>query len=167
MSNKQLIKQVHQDIWLPALSYLPEKWNTREAAVLSLTIGLQESRLVHRYQLVAGKPGAKGPARGLWQFEKGGGVKGVLTHRASAALAKEILVKRGYPATVEAAFEAIEKDDIVAAAFARLLMYTDPFNLPEVGQKQRAWNMYERVWRPGKPHRQTWDGFYDEVVDTI
>ena len=41
-----------------------------------LAIGLQESRLTHRRQI-------GGPARGLWQFERGGGVAGVLRHAAS------------------------------------------------------------------------------------
>lgn len=41
-----------------------------------LAIGLQESRLQHRRQ-------NGGPARGFWQFEKGGGVKGILFHETA------------------------------------------------------------------------------------
>lgn len=167
MSNQMIIKDVHKNIWLPAMKLLPEKMNTRQAAVQGLTTGLQESRLVHRFQVVQGKPGVKGPARSLWQFERGGGVKGVLTHKASAALAKEIQAARGHGVGIDAAFEGIEKDDVLAAVFARLLYYTDPYNLPEVGQSQRAWNTYLRVWRPGKPHEHTWKPFYDEVVASI
>lgn len=54
----------------PALSLLPERMRSKEAVVMLLAIGLQESRFVHTYQLVQGKPGAKGPARGWWQFER-------------------------------------------------------------------------------------------------
>lgn len=42
----------------------------------------------------------------------------------------------------------------------RLLLYTDPKSLPEIGDAQAAWDLYQRVWRPGKPHRQTWDDLY-------
>lgn len=149
------------------MKLLPASMNTREAAQQGLTIGLQESALVHRYQLVQGKPGAKGPARGLWQFERGGGVKGVLTHRASVALAKEIQAARGHGIGVDAAYEALEKDDIFAAVFARLLLYTDPYRLPELGQTTRAWNLYNRVWRPGKPKPEKWEGYYEEVAQVI
>lgn len=167
MSNQVIIKDVYKNIWLPAMKLLPEKMNTKVAAIQALTTGLQESRLVHRFQVVQGKPGVKGPARGLWQFERGGGVKGVLTHKASAALAKEIQAARGHGVGVDAAFEAIEKDDVLAAVFARLLYYTDPYALPAIGQSQQAWNAYTRIWRPGKPHPSTWDGFYNEVVASI
>lgn len=167
MSNEIIIRDTLKNIWKPAMKLLPRSWDTREAAQMGLTIGLQESELKHRYQLVQGKPGAKGPARGLWQFERGGGVKGVLTHRASVALAKEIQAARGHGSGVDAAYEALEKDDIFAAAFARLLMYTDPYRLPELGQTTRAWNLYMRVWRPGKPHPDKWPGLYEEVAKVI
>lgn len=167
MGNVITIKDVHKNVWKPAMELLPKKMDTKEAAVIGLTTGLQESLLVHRYQLVAGKPGVKGPARGLWQFERGGGVKGVLTHKASAGLAKEIQAHMGHGVGIDAAYEALEKDDVFAAVFARLLYYTDPYSLPEVGQSQRAWNLYQRTWRPGRPHPETWAGYYKEVVDAI
>lgn len=158
---------VLNDVLPKAFALLPPKMETNEAKVMLLSIGLQESLLKHRYQIVQGKPGAKGPARGLWQFEKGGGVRGVLTHKASAALAKEIQAKLGHGVGVDAAYEALEKDDVFAAAFARLLLYTDPYNLPELGQAQRGWNLYERVWRPGRPHRDKWDANYQMSLDLV
>lgn len=167
MGNAINIIDVYKNVWKPAMKLLPSNMDTPEAAVLGLTTGLQESLLVHRYQIVAGKPGVKGPARGIWQFERGGGVRGVLTHRASAGLAKEIQAKLGHGSGIDAAFEALEKDDVFAAAMARLLYYTDPYKLPELGQKQRAWNLYLRTWRPGRPHPETWAGYYKEVVDAI
>lgn len=132
-----------------------------------LTTALQESGLLHRYQLVQGRPGVKGPARGLWQFERGGGVRGVLTHSASAGLAKEIQAKLGHGVGIDNAYQALEKDDVFAAVMARLLYYTDPYNLPEIGQAQRAWRLYERTWRPGKPKPDTWEGHYNNVVSKI
>ncbi|WP_447751835.1 hypothetical protein [Pseudomonas nicosulfuronedens] len=46
---------------------------------------------------------------------------------------------------------AIEHDDILAACMARLLLFTDPARLPALGDESGAWDMYLRVWHPGKP----------------
>lgn len=148
-----LFEQVTHSAIEPALDLLPARMDTPAARVMLLAIGMQESRLVHRRQI-------KGPARGLWQFEKGGGVKGVLTHSASAPHANMICAVRGVEPTQESVYRALEHDDILAAAFARLLMWTDTKPLPT--EKNDAWDFYAyRTWRPGKPHRQTWDDFYE------
>src|SRR5690606_35531315 len=63
---------VEQAIW-PAYALLPSRMDSDRATVMLLAIGLQESRFEHRRQI-------KGPARGFWQFERGGGVRGVMTH---------------------------------------------------------------------------------------
>ena len=56
---------------------------SQRAARFLLAIALQESGLRYRRQVVAG--GAEnGPASSFWQFEKGGGCKGVLAHRSTA-----------------------------------------------------------------------------------
>ena len=65
----------------PALAALPARMRSREAVVMLLAIGLQESLFRYRRQM------ANGPARGFWQFEKMGGVAGVLQHRTTTALA--------------------------------------------------------------------------------
>lgn len=95
-----------------------------------------------------------GPAVGDYQFESGGGVKGVLEHRATASLAAFVCKARGIPATRLSVYEALQTDPILAAAFARLLYYTDPQRLPEVGDEQGAWDLYLRTWRPGAYKRQ-------------
>lgn len=161
------IEVANKTILTPTFELLPAKMGSQEARVMLLTTALQESGLLHRYQLVQGRPGVKGPARGLWQFERGGGVRGVLTHSASAGLAKEIQAKLGHGVGIDNAYQALEKDDVFAAVMARLLYYTDPYNLPEIGQAQRAWRLYERTWRPGKPKPDTWEGHYNNVVTKI
>ncbi|MOA17734.1 hypothetical protein D3C78_1380020 [compost metagenome] len=60
-------------------------------------------------------------------------------------------------------YAALERDDVLAAALARLLLWTDPYHLPEVGDAEGAWDLYMRVWRPGKPHRKTWDTLYAQA----
>ena len=155
-----LLLETKEKILVPAMKLLPTKMNTDKSNVMLLAIGLQESRLTHRKQI-------GGPAKGLWQFEKGGGVKGVLTHSASAGLAKTILETRGYEPNINTAYDALEHDDILACVFARLLLWTDPRPLPELGEDRRAWDLYLRVWRPGKPHEATWADLYKSAVEAI
>ena len=158
--DSKTVQQVFEEIWVPAMNLLPAKMRSNKADLIGLTIGLQESLLIHRHQI-------GGPAHGLWQFEKGGGTRGVLTHRMTAGYAKEIQQALGHGSGVNAAFDAIEKDDKFAAVMARLLMWSDPFNLPEVDQVQRAWKFYERTWRPGKPHPSKWPANHKLVRDTL
>ncbi len=131
-----------------------------EAEVMLLAIGLQESRLTHRRQI-------GGPARGLLQFELGGGVRGVLRHRSSREHAQAVCRARDVIATESAVYAALEHDDVLAMAFGRLLLWTDPKALPALGDEQAAWDLYLRTWRPGKPHRHTWDALYAKALEAV
>lgn len=148
---------------------LPRRMDTPASRAELWAIGRQESRMIHRRQLPlrAGMP--HGPARGLWQFEKGGGVKGVMTHEASQGMARECCDHWGVLPTITAAYNALEHNDALAFAFARLLLWTDPKPLPVpiVANADKAWAYYLRTWRPGKPHRATWDPFWREGLEII
>lgn len=147
-----LLDQINRDIITPALAMLPAKLDTLLARRHMLAITLQEADGVHRFQVLAG--GKKGPARGLWQNE-GGGVKGVLTHPASRDMARKVCEARGVLPTTAAVWARMEFDDVLAAAFARLLLFTDTKPLPTT--EQPAWELYRyRLWRPGKPHPEKW-----------
>ena len=39
--------------------------------------------------------------------------------------------------------------------------------LPALGQAQEAWDLYARVWRPGKPHPQTWEAIYAQALAAV
>lgn len=131
-----------------AFQLLPIKMDSRAARVILAAIGYQESGYQVRIQY------GNGPARSFWQFEKGG-IKGVMLHKASARLALEVCEKRGVEFNSELIWKAMETDDVLGAAFARLLMYTDPKALPD--NPEDAWEMYaKRLWRPGKPHPDKW-----------
>lgn len=148
----------------PALQMLPAKMDSDGARVMMLAIGLQESRFEYRFQKVHGDPYAKGPARGFWQFERGGGVFGVMTHRHTKDLAREICKARDVPFDSPLVHARLEFDDVLAAAFARLLLWADSKPLPEVDDVQGAWECYAlRTWRPGKPHRHTWDAYHAQA----
>lgn len=144
----------------PALALLPPKMDTAAARVMLLTIGLQESRFIHRRQI-------GGPARGFWQFEKGGGVRGVLNHASTREHAQAVCQARGVPATADAVYEELDKDDVLAAAFARLLLWSDPKALPPIDAEAAAWVLYQRTWRPGKPHPQTWPALYCQALSEV
>lgn len=139
---------------------LPGRFASREASVMLLAIGLQESRFEFRRQ-------RKGPARGLWQFERGGGVQGVMTHPSTRRYAAAVCVLRNVRFVADDVYDKLEHDDLLACAFARLLLFSDPRPLPAIGDADAAWDYYLRNWRPGKPHPITWAAFYRQAVDAV
>lgn len=139
------------------------------AEAMLLAIGMQESRFQHRDQIVPGKPpGQIGPATGWWQFERGGGVRGVMTHPRTRPIALPLVQAAGLSwdeVAIWTAFTRPEGDEL-ACAFARLLLYSDPRPLPAAVAEAEddAWECYLRNWRPGRPHRGTWGGFWRQAV---
>lgn len=144
----------------PALKLLPSRMTSAEAEIMVTAICLQESGLAHRVQM-------GGPAHGLAQFEKGGGVRGVLKHRNSAGYARTLCEQFDVLATEAAVYWALTENDELAAGFARLLLWTDPMRLPAIGDEQGAWDYYVRNWRPGKPHRDRWGEHYAAAVQAV
>lgn len=138
-----------------ACSLLPPALDTPNAKAMLWAIGLQESRLDARRQI-------GGPARGFWQFELGG-VRGVLNHRASQSIIRSVLDRLDYDYAPETSYTAIEHNDVLAFAYARLLLYTLPQPLPERTNPAEGWRQYADAWRPGKPHRETWDALFERA----
>lgn len=135
-----------------ALSLLPKRMNSPVARVLLLAIAGQESGFAHRRQT------GQGPARGLWQFEQPG-LRGVLRHPASSEYAEHVCATLLYQDRRHYELhEALEHNDILACAIARLLLWTDPQPLP--GDAAGAWELYLRTWRPGRPHPERWPANY-------
>ena len=157
---KHVVQAVHE-----ALRLLPPAMDSKEARVMVYATGLQESRFTHRAQVIDG--GGKGPARGYWQFERGGGVAGVLRHPASRFWANSVCNARNIPAQPLNVWLALETDDVLAAALARLLLFTDPARLPAVGEQSESWTYYLRNWRPGKPHPRTWPECYEAALKAV
>lgn len=156
------LKTIIDTAVIPALALLPTRMDTPAARVMLLAIGLQESRFTHRQQI-------GGPARGFWQFEKGtrasrGGVWGVFLHTASKGHLAALCKARSVAGDPDAIYAALEYDDVLAAGVARLLLWTDPKALPAVGDADAGWAQYLRIWRPGKPHPQTWPDLYRQAA---
>lgn len=150
---KATIEQTYSEV-------LPGKFASKEATVMLLAIGLQESRFEHRQQI-------GGPARSFWQFELRGGIQGVFVHRATNKHAHALCVLRGIEPTAAAVYEAMLKDDLLGCGFARLLLYSDPARLPPLGDAKAAWDYYIRNWRPGRPHLDTWNDLYAQAYALI
>jgi len=129
------------------LALLPAKMDSLAASILLYCTNLQENPKRLPQQV-------GGPAVGDYQFEKGGGVKGVMTHHAVADLTRSVCTQRQVAFVAGSVYEALKTDPILAAALARLLYYTDPKALPDVGDESETWALYLRTWRPGAYARQ-------------
>lgn len=156
-----------------ALSLLPAKMDSPMARRMTLAIGLQESRFETRRQV------GGGPGRGLWQFERDGGVTGVLTHAATKDYIRGALGALNYDnqtaptsagaqrAAVErhvaASYVALEHNDVLACVYARLLLWSLPYPLP--ADEAGGWKQYLETWRPGKPHLGTWAESWQRAGD--
>jgi hypothetical protein len=133
-------------------------WNvpSDDRARVELTaISGQEASWTARVQ------GGNGPAHGLFQFERGGGVTGVLTNAATHKMAVAACAKANVPADAVHAWGlmATAAGDHLAVAFARLLLWSDPAPLPgivDAHDRNAGWDYYARNWRPGKPRPADW-----------
>lgn len=143
-----------------AFAILGHRFDSPAARAMLWAIGRQEGRMVYRRQL-------GGPARGLYQFERGGGVRGVLLHPDSKAHALRLCEARKVAPTAQDVYARLEHDDVLATGFARLLLWTDPGRLPPptLAHEQEGWALYLRTWRPGKPHPSTWPEFWAEACE--
>jgi hypothetical protein len=149
------------EVYSAAMKLLPANMDTVNAKAMLIAIGLQESRFELRRQMM------NGPARGFWQFEQGGGVRGVLNHHATKQHALAVLARLEYDHYPTTVWNALEHNDILALCFARLNLWWIPGALPGPGEHEKAWRYYIEGWRPGKPHRGTWDEFYDEAWQLV
>lgn len=144
----------------PALALLPASMDSRQARLELLNIGLQESRFLYRRQV-------NGPARGFWQFEQGGGCRGVVAHPAARAPMRAVCKARGVEFGVGSIYSNLDIDDVLAAGAARVLLFTDPAPLPDYDDAQGGWDLYVRVWRPGHPRRESWDAFRMQAREAL
>ena len=139
----------------PGLALLPAYMTSDMARVLLMAIAGQESGWSARAQV-------GGPALGYWQFEQAGvdGVMSVTASLAAAVLSTLDLLRPN-------AYAALEYNDPLACAFARLLLWSDAAPLPAIGDAAGGWDYYVRNWRPGKPDQTRWGPAYATAVQTV
>lgn len=151
--------EFHREILAPSLDrVLPilDIPPSPEATRMLLAIAGQESSWTWRYQLTSQGPNGEraGPARGWWQFERGGGVIGVMSHEATSARAHALCRACHVHWDSDDIWRALEGHDVLATGFARLLLWTIPKRLPS--SETHGWEQYVGTWRPGKPHPRVW-----------
>lgn len=121
------------------------------AVVLSMAIALQESGATHRRQV-------RGPARSLWQFERGGAYGGLWSHPTTAKWVPVLAEELDLPTNKDECWPAMEWNDLFPAAMSRLLLWTHPDPLPAAlpSNEDAAWKYYLWLWRPGRPGPDRW-----------
>lgn len=141
---------------------------TPEAECLSVAIKVQETgQTIIRDQ---GDPNVIGPATGLWQFERMGGVAEILEDGKTGPIAHELCRRAGVaprPDPVWRFFTTAAADEL-ACAFARLLIWRDPAPLPPMlpSAEQEAYEYYDRRWRPGAKRRPAWTTSWRSALAT-
>lgn len=123
-----------------------------------MTIAGQEGNWQFRRQI-------GGPARSFFQFERGGGVHGLFT--VTAVKLKAVCDALDIPYEESSVFEAMAWNDTLACCMARLLLWTDPKPLPDVGDERGAWLYYVNLWRPGMPRPETWPARYATSLQLV
>ena len=167
MTPKELLETVIN----PALEILPIKMNSNPAKAMLIAIALQESGdLNTRVQKVKfNNKIVNGPAHGLWQFEKNGGVKGVINHISTSKIAIDICNKLNIKVVdKDIIWNELIKNDILACCFARLLLWTIPGKLPNKDNPDLGWYQYSKLsWNPGKPHPEKWNKNFNIGWETL
>lgn len=167
-----VLPQLLRDLVVPVHRGLMEEFgipSTREAACLSLAIKHQESgATVVRDQ---GDPAVIGPATGMWQFERMGGVWEILNTGKTKDIAAELCRRVGVAAQPDPVWRLFTTaaGDELACAFARMLTWVDPAALPPVtlSAEQEAYDYYIRRWRPGAKRRAAWQDSWRVAVETV
>lgn len=164
MIPKHVVQAVNE-----AIALLGIQFESEAARVLLYAIGLQESAFAHRRQVVSIEGVLKpvGPATGYWQFEEGGGVRGVVKHPVTRPLVMKLCKARGVAFNPRSIWEALQTDDVLAAGIARLLLWSDPRAFPRLSDVRGMWLYYERNWRPGKPHPEKWPALYATALQFV
>lgn len=110
-----------------------------------------------------------GPAHGLFQFERLGGVADVLEHPASHALAFHACAASHVAAGPRSVWDALAMapHDNLAVAFARLLLWTDLAPLPAIDDQDDWYKYYLRNWHPGAPDADRWADVFPQALEAI
>ncbi|MGD9729712.1 MAG: hypothetical protein AB7V39_25505 [Nitrospiraceae bacterium] len=149
---------------IPALSLIDPSLDTPAARAMLICIALQESGLRARRQMLEARDhwweSKPGPANGLWQFERDGGVRGVMRHAAASAIVLPVIDALLYPRDPYAVHEALIHNDVLACVLARALLYSTPDAMPRPGESEKGWAIYLKAWRPGKAHVDPWANNY-------
>ena len=155
---------VHLCTQLPiALGMMSPGYDTPAARAMVLAIALQETSCNARTQ----QP--RGPARSFWQFEPIGIEDLFLSNHTRDEL--EIACLRlCIPHNVDAVYQAITYNDVLAIVCARAKLARLPDPLPTRHNPQSGWHQYQELWRPGIPRGVHWPANFArawEIIDPL
>lgn len=145
---------------IPALGYLPGELDSPEARVMLLAVALQESGLRTRVQ------DNSGPARGFWQFERGG-VIAVLDNSVSMQGMRDLCRSFAVAPIPSDVYYTLTQDDVFACGVARWYLRCDPHPLAELGDADDAWLGYQVSWGPGQPKPEAWAANYGAALAAV
>lgn len=147
-----LVWHIHQWVISAAFSLLPGQMNSREARAMMLAIGFHESAFQARVQGGSVRNGhvvrGDGPARGFFQFERGGGTAEILTSPDTKDIAIPICRMFLYEPTPAVVHPVLADNDVLAAVFCRLLLWRDTRPMPSPIESEKGYDIYRRNWRP-------------------
>lgn len=143
------LQRVNDAVIPAAFKMLPSAMDSLPARAMMLAVCLQESGFTTRVQV-------GGPAHGYGQFEQGGGVVGVMAHPAVKVYTRRVCEFSGIAFSAPQIYLALLKDDVLALALVRLLLYTLPDPLPHQDESDKGWVQYVSAWRPGMPRPHDW-----------
>ena len=143
----------------PGLALVPGYMVSDAARVLLMAIAGQEMGLSQRAQIVASGPP---PGLGYWSFQADG-TADVMQRQPSLMAA--ICATLDVPTT--SVWTALQYNDALACAVARLCLWTDPAPLPAIGDQAGGWNYYLTNWRPGRPDQSRWGAAYGVAQATV
>jgi hypothetical protein len=148
----------------PALGLLPLSMDRVQARAMVLCICLHESGFAARRQM------GNGPARSYAQFELTG-IDGVLTHLSTGGHARHFCLDLDIGPTAPAVYEAIEFHDVLAAGFARLLLWTLRRPLPARTMPDDGYAQYRQAWNPNPEkaelRRHEWIGNWEHAWSVV
>lgn len=166
-----MIPEIMNTVIFPAaFSLLPPGMDSAQARAMLLAIGLQESKLRHRAQLVGDArewwESKNPPAHGWFQFERPA-IGLLLKHAATKLLLERVLTDLEYPADDSILHQALRDNDLLAVCFARALLRTVPESLPVIGDVLESERQYLWAWRPGKHDPERWKKSYALMLETM
>lgn len=153
------------DVIDPGLDYMVKiigtpNFDSPEARVMLLAIAGQEGNFKERIQI-------GGPARSYWQFERGGGLAGVMANTHTAAWLHVVCDALDVEYNSLTIFEAMAWNDHLAVTLARLNLWLVRGPLPAIGAQAAAWAYYENQWAPGKSGPTRWPSNYQSAISAV
>ena len=164
-------KDILTNVINPALTELAQSGVsvTDAARAMLYAAGLQESNLSARFQATpASSALRKGAGRGLWQMRIDD-VSRLLTTNSTKERSEAISNKYVGSVHPHAVWATLEYNDVLAAIFARLMLWPDPAALPAPAavNERAALDYYIRCWRPNSPREKDWTVNWRATVEMI